>query len=218
MARGHRTHEDFTSAAVAIVATAGWAGLTPTSLAESLGVHSTAVYRHFPTWNDLIVSVFDLGLSQILGQAIAATPVDATPREQILSIMRTVRATAEADPQLADCLYLALSASTPLNTPNFDAMSAHTAQLLMAMGVPEARLPTIYQALESLALGNLLVDFTGHPHHMSNRRQRRRMSGITAFESFTRSDDATKAVADEAFELNLRLILDECERVADIAR
>ena len=218
MARGHRSNEDFTSAAAAIVAASGWAALTPATLSASLGVHATAVYRHFPTWNDLIVSVFDLGLTQILGEAIATTPPDATPREQILSIIRMIRAAADADPYLVDCLYLALSSDTPLHTPNFDAMSAHMAQLLTDMGVPETRLPAIYQALESLSIGNLLVDFTGHPHHISNRRQRRRMSGITAFESFTRSDEATKAVADEAFELNVRLLLDECERAADQAR
>ena len=88
------------------------------------------------------------------------------------------------------------------------------ANLLIAMGVPETDLPAMYQALEALAIGNLLVDFTGHPNHVAHRRQRRRMSGVTAFEQFTRSEAETEAVSDAAFELTARLLLDECERLA----
>lgn len=96
--------------------------------------------------------------------------------------------------------------------PNFDAASARLAGLLQEMGVPEAEIPVLYQALESLAIGSVLVDYTGHPLHLVNRRQRRRMSGVPAFEGFSRADDTTKAVSDAAFELSLSLLLDECER------
>lgn len=200
------------------MAESGWAALTPARLAESLGVHPTAVYRHFPAWNDLVVAVFDLRLAQIFTAAMASAPPDATPREQILGIMRIFRLATRNDPFLADCIYLILSADTLLPAPSFDAASEQMANLLIAMGVPETDLPAMYQALESLAIGNLLVDFTGHPNHVAHRRQRRRMSGVTAFEQFTRSEAETEAVSDAAFELSARLLLDECERLAAQAR
>ncbi len=39
------------------------------------------------------------------------------------------------------------------------------------------------------------------------------MSGIPAFEEFSRTDEATVAVSAAAFELSMRLLLDECERL-----
>jgi len=214
MGRGRRTSNDFAEAAAQIVAESGWAALTPTVLAERLGVHATAVYRHFANWNELVVAVFDLGIAQLMADAMTALPDDATPRERVLGFMRTVRAATESDPYLADCVLAILNSDAPAVVPNFDAASAQVVGLLEAMGVPDSELPAIYQAIESLIIGSIIVDYTGHPNHISHRRQRRRMSGVAAFEEFTRSDEATMAVSDAAFELNARLLLDECERVA----
>lgn len=214
MGRGRRTSEDFAEAAAAIVAESGWPALTPAALAERLGVHATAVYRHFATWNDLVVAVFDLGLAQIMTDAMSELPASASPRDRILGFMRAVRAATEADSNLADCVLAILRADTLTAMPNFDAASAAILELIQAIGVPEADCPAMYQAIESLTIGSILVDYTGHPNHVTNRRQRRRMSGAAAFEEFTRSDEATMAVSEAAFELSARLLLDECERLA----
>ena len=214
MARGHRTGDDFAEAALAIALETGWASLTPATLSRRLGVHATAVYRHFASWNDVVVAAFDLSLAQLFSGAMEGLAAETSPRERILAFMRTVRAAADDDPNLADCVLAILRMGRPAPAPNFDAASAQIAGLLMAMGVPPSALPAIYQAIESLIIGSVIVDYTGHPHHISNRRQRRRMSGVAQFESFTRSDESTKAVTDEAFELSARLLLDECERLA----
>lgn len=213
MARSRRRgSSDFAEAGAEIVAASGWAALTPPALAESLGVHATAVYRHFPSWNDLLVAVFDLSLGQLTEAAQQAEAAGATPREQITGFLRTVRQAVDADPYLVDCIYAILRSEGTSPMPNFDAASARLAGLLQEMGVSEADIPVLYQALESLAIGSVLVDYTGHPLHLVNRRQRRRMSGVPAFEGFSRADDTTKAVSDAAFELGLTLLLDECER------
>ena len=214
MARGRRGSSDFAEAGARIVADSGWAALTPPALAEKLGVHTTAVYRHFPSWNDLLVAVFDLSIGQLSESARVAEDGGASPREQITIFMRTVRGAVDADPYLADCIYAILRSEGTSPMPNFDAASARLAGLLIEMGVPVAELPTLYQALEGLVIGTTLVDYTGHPLHLVNRRQRRRMSAVPAFEEFSRTDAATKAVSDAAFELSLRLLLDECERLA----
>lgn len=214
MARGHRSPEDFASAAHMIVLESGWPGLTAAALAERLGVHPTAIYRHFATWNDLVVAAFDLSLARIFAEAMGSAPEGASPRDRIMAFMRTVRAEVEADPNIADCVLAILRRDTAAPVPNFDAASAQIAQLLTDMGVPEGELPALYQAIEAQAIGGVLVDYIGHPHHFSNRRQRRRLSGVAAFEPSTRSDEATKSIADAAFELSARLLLDECERLA----
>lgn len=212
MGRSRRGSSDFAEAGATIVAASGWAALTPTTLAESLGVHATAVYRHFPAWNDLLVAVFDLSLGQLTEAAREAEGDGAAPREQIAGFLRTTRLAVDADPYLADCIYAILRSEGTSPMPNFDAASARLASLLQEMGVSDADIPVLYQALESLVIGSILVDYTGHPLHLVNRRQRRRMSGVPAFEAFSRADDTTKAVSDDAFELNLGLLLDECER------
>lgn len=214
MGRGRRTQDDFAEAAAAIVAESGWPALTPNALGERLGVHATAVYRHFSTWNDLVAGAFDLNIAQLMTAAMSSLPEDASPRDRILGFMRTVRAATEADPNLADCVLAILRADTLTAMPNFDNASAQILGLIQRMGVPETECPAMYQAIESLTIGSIIVDFTGHPNHVTNRRQRRRMSGVPMFEAFTRSDEATMAVSDAAFELSARLLLDECERLA----
>lgn len=214
MARARRTSQDFVDAAAGIVARSGWSSLTPQSLAEELGAHSTAVYRHFPTWNDLVVCVFDAQIPLLLEQALQELASDPSPRDQILGFMMAVRSATQADPFFADCCLAILRSDAPVLAPNFDAVSAKVAGLISKMGVPDDQVPVMYQAIEMLTMGSIIVDYIGHPHHVSARRQRRRMSGIEAFEAFTRSDEATHAVSIAAFEVSARLLLDECERLA----
>lgn len=213
MARGRRTDGDFAEAGAAIVAESGWAALTPPALAQHLGVHATAVYRHFATWDAFIAAVFDLGLAQLLDTTMADVPLTAAPRERVLAFMRSVRIAADADPYIADCILAILRSETQAVMPNFDAATVVVTDLLREIGVPEEQIPVMHQAIEGLALGSILADYMGHPLHIANRRYRRRMSGVAAFEEFTRSDETTKAVSDAAFELTARLLLDECERL-----
>lgn len=214
MARGTRTRQDFVDAALAIVTESGWSALTPAALAARLEVHPTAVYRHLANWNDLVVAAFDVTIGQVAREAMAALPPEATPRERIEGFMRAMRSAAESEPALVDCILGILRAQPTPAMPNFDAASAQLVALLAAMGVPESLLPQMYQAVEGLMIGSVLTDYLGHPQHLANRRQRRRMSGVAAFEESTRSDEATKALSDATFELSSRLLLDECERMA----
>lgn len=216
MARTRRSGEEFVLAAAGIVAESGWESLTAKSLAERLGVHSTAVYRHFGTWDDLVVAVFDLGLGQLLeaGQSLLAE--GASPRDRILASLRAFRAAADADPFVADCFAAILTAGTVAQTPNADALTTWLVQQLEEWGVPRAQVPAMHQALENLVIGGIFCDYASHPDHVSLRRQRRRMTGIPAFEEFTRSDEACAQIGTEAFELSARLLLDECDRLASV--
>lgn len=203
-------------AATSLVLESGWAGLTPKSLAERLGVHSTAIYRHFSAWDDVIVAVFDQQVVHLLDASQGALPADATPRERIISLMRAFRNAANDDPHVADCLSAILSAGNVGQTPNADVVTAWLVDQLEQWGVPRDQLPEMHQALESLLIGGILCDFAGHPDHVALRRQRRRMSGIPAFEEFSRTDEACAQVGSDAFELTARLLLDECERIATV--
>lgn len=215
MARGRRTPDDFVDAAAGIVAESGWPSLTPAALALRMGVHATAVYRHFGQWNELVVAVFDRGVAEMMTATVSALPAHASPRDVILGFMRTVRAATLADPNLADCILAVLKSESAPPMPNLDAATAGIIKQLKAMGIPPSDIPVLYQAIEGLTMGSLLVDFIGHPHHVSNRRQRRRMSAVAEFEEFTRNDASTMEVSDAAFELNARLLLEECERIGE---
>ena len=212
MARGQRTRQDFVDAASALVAESGWGSLSATSLSERVGAHPTAMYRHFANWNDVVVAVFDARI----GDTVAATSknVKGSPRDHVLGLMRAFRSAAEADPYMADCLIAILRSESTVTAPNFDSFSRSFSGLLEMMGVPPEHLPTLYQALETLTMGSIISDFTGHPHHITHRLHRRRLSGIAAFEPSSRSEQATHAVSNAAFELTANLLLDECERVA----
>ena len=214
MARGTRTKADFIEAASGIVGAEGWAGLSAKSLSVKMGTHSTAVYRHFSSWNDLVVAVFDLGFGQLMRSAVADAELLTSPRARMRSVLSVLRAGLDADPNIADGIYSILSADEAVPTPNVDEFGVWVADQLIEMGVPVERIPVLYQAIESIAIGFTLADYTGHPHHVSNRRQRRRRQATSVFEAMSRSDDSMRTVMDEAFELSVNLILDECERVA----
>lgn len=214
MARGTRTRADFIEAASGIVEAEGWAGLSAKSLSMKMGTHSTAVYRHFSNWNDLIVAVFDLGFGRLMHSAVDDATTLTSPRARLLSVLALIRAGLDADPNIADGIYSILSAQEAVPTPNVDEFGVWVANQLIEMGVPVERIPVLYQAIESIAIGFTLADYTGHPRHVSNRRQRRRQQSTSVFEEMSRSDDAMKDIMDEAFVLSVNLLLDECERVA----
>ena len=205
-------------AAVALVEEVGWAGLSPKSLADRLGVHSTAIYRHFASWDDVVVAVFDRQVVHLWQASQDHLPSNASPRERLLALMRAFRAAANGDPYVADCLASILNAGEVGRTPNSDGVTAWVVDRLEEWGVPTDRVPQIHQALESLIIGGILCDYAGHPDHVARRRQRRRLTGIPAFEEFSRTDEACAQVGVDAFELTARLLLDECERMATTTR
>lgn len=101
------------SSEAGIIAASGWAALTPPALAESLGVHATAAYRHVPSWNDLLVAVFDLSLGRLTEAAQQAEAAGATPRERFTAFLRTVRQAVDAGPYLVDCIDASFGRKAP---------------------------------------------------------------------------------------------------------
>lgn len=215
MARGTRTSTDFVNAAYEIVATSGWPGLSAKSLAESMHTHSTAVYRHFRNWDELVVAVLDRSLGELSQTAFSRMPAKASPRKRLMTFIETLRAAVDADPFLVDGLQSIVAGREVAPTPAVDAIMRWIVDQLVEMGVPDERIPVLHQALENLLIGFTISDFAAHPKHTSNRRQRRRMASIKAFEASSRTDADCKAVTDEAFALTANLILDECERASN---
>ena len=217
MARGIRTRADFIQAAGEIVEAEGWPGLSAKSLSARMGTHSTAVYRHFHNWNELVVAVFDVGFGRMVDVAITSAEQLTEPRARILSVLSVIRSGLDADPYIADGIYSILSAEEAADTPHVDAFGLWVVEQLMAMGVPAERIPVVFHAIESTVIGHVLADYTGHPNHIRNRRMRRRRQSIPVFEEMSRTEESVKGVVDDAFDLSVSLILDECERIAGVS-
>lgn len=198
------TREAFCQAALELIDEGGLEALTTRSLGEALGVHGTAVYRHFANKDVLVEAV----LEHMLFTSGVAVPDTGTPRERLLGLLRSLRKAFAQHPNLA-IANLTMQDEQASNT------FVHIAfDLLSAMGLRGRQIVVAYQMLETFTVGSNAYDWGGYPQTLEARRRGRRMSGIQAFDAASRSLETMQKVNDEAFEVAAEALLDACEAMA----
>jgi AcrR family transcriptional regulator len=103
-ARAELTAE-ITDLARAQLATVGAAGLSLRAVARELGMASSAMYRYFPSRDDLLTRLIIDGYDALGAAAEAADDPEAAPLDRWLAVCRAVRTWALAHPHEYALLY-----------------------------------------------------------------------------------------------------------------
>jgi AcrR family transcriptional regulator len=103
-ARAELTAE-ITDLARAQLATVGAAGLSLRAVARELGMASSAMYRYFPSRDDLLTRLIIDGYDALGGAAEQADDPAAAPLDRWLTVCRAVRSWARAHPHEYALLY-----------------------------------------------------------------------------------------------------------------
>jgi AcrR family transcriptional regulator len=96
---------EITDAARRQLAEVGAAGLSLRAVAREVGMVSSAVYRYFPSRDDLLTRLIIDGYDDLGAAAEAADAPSAAPLERWLSVCRAVRSWARAHPHEYALLY-----------------------------------------------------------------------------------------------------------------
>ena len=195
------TREAFAQAGLALVDEGGFDALTARALGKRLGVHATAVYRHFASMDELREAV----LAQMLLTSGVGIPEEGSPRERLAGLLRSLRQAFAEHPNLA---IPNLVMQDEQATAEFVLVAL---DLLSQMGLSGRRLVVAYQMLETFTVGTNAYDWGGYPDALESRRRGRRLSGHPAFDAPSRSLAAMQKLNDEAFETALSALLDACE-------
>ena len=204
------SREAFADAAITIIDERGFDALSMRALGEELGVHATAVYRHFANKHELV----EAALARMLVVSGAAVPEAGSPRERIAGLMRSLRRAFAQHPNLA---LPNLTIQDEQATVEFVRIAL---ALLREMGLRGRDLVVAYQMLETFSVGTNAYDWGNFPDALEARRRGRRMVGDEAFDQCSRTLESMAAVNDDAFEIGLEALLDACAALAaaDTAR
>lgn len=173
--------------------------MTMRSLGAHMGIDATAVYRHFPTKEDLVNAMVDRFL-QMIEESLNVKLTDVNAR--IIDRARCTRSQFEKHPDIG----VATVYSTGQSMAGFRISIAITQDLAL-LGVPPKQIPMAYQMLEGFVLGSCCQDFIGSPANYSIRRNRYRAFDSSAFDAVAKSEKDVKKVADSAFEQGLSALL-----------
>jgi len=197
---------DFVAAALEYVRTTGLDALTTRSLGAAMGVDSTAIYRHFPDKDHLLVAVRDDLHRQINEQADVT---DLAPREAIAVIARTTRRVYGEHPELSS-LHTTLHGSLPHTAACIRSVISQMEEI----GLVGRDLVVAYQMFEGAVIGTLVFENSGAPENWAMRKDRYTYIGPAAFAEAGRSEDEVRRVAEQAFEMVLEVVLDRIEQLA----
>jgi len=199
------TSADYITAAVKFVSDRGLSSMTMRALGDEMGVDATALYRHFPNKESLIDAMIDWMIGQAL--ELAEQSDEQSPRQKIITLAKSMRATFEKHPHIG--LALTHSEGASINGLTFSQLGI---QSLRDLGLSGRDLVTAYQSIESYIMGGCVHDFSGSPHNMDIRRARYRAVEEPEFDEQSRSSDEVRKITEEAFELGFTAILDEITR------
>lgn len=198
------TREAFADAALRLIDEQGFDALTTRSLGDALGVHGTAVYRHFANKDELV----EAALARMIETSGVGIPEKGTPRERMLGLLWSLRRAFAAHPNLA---LPNLTMQDEQATAEF-VRAALT--LLAEMGLKGRNLAIAYQMLETFHVGTTAYDWGKYPDALESRRMGRRRSGARELEPMSRSLPAMEKFNDDVFEVAANALLDMCEALA----
>lgn len=208
---GRLDKNDYMRAAITFADEHGLDAMTMRALGEALGVDPTAVYRHFPSKDQLICSMVDWFLGEVLDQA----PVDSpNPRERMMELSLATRRVFKKHPELGR----ALVQFGPGEGTNGSGVTLRIVDCLRGMGLTDETLVRSYQALEGFVMGSCVFDFTGSPHNFEMRRVRYRALDLAEFDAHATTVTPVEEIADEAFVFGVNTLLDRFSAlVADVS-
>lgn len=192
------TTEGIIKAAVAFIDQWGSDAFTLRALGIELGVHHTALFRYFPTKEDLIQSIFEYVIADTQQELAIVSDV---PLERVRAVALALRKVLHQHPGLI----MAIAATTG-SPSSLDTQRAVIADM-RALGVPEDQLATRYQALESYIIGATLFDFTGAPTHLEQRQERYESLGDAVFVAALDGVEAVDQNNEAAFAFGLDCLL-----------
>lgn len=112
---GEQTRRRIMAAATEHVAEVGYGNATMKSIAERAGLTSAAIYRYFPTKQELVGVILDELVQEIMGRLERATQVPGTLQERFVSLLEESLACTRDHPAaagLSEAVHLE-SARTP---------------------------------------------------------------------------------------------------------
>ena len=194
---------DYIAAAFDFVDSNGIDVMTMRSLGAYMGVDPTAVYRHFPTKEELVNALVDQFLQTIHGSLNTKLK---DPRARIFDRAMCTRREFEKHPDVG----VALVFGTGQSLAGL-ALSRGIAEDLDELGIPTKSIPVAYQMLEGFVIGSCCQDFIRSPENYAIRRMRYRAIEASPVDSIARTEQSVKKVADTAFSDGLNVLLDHLE-------
>ena len=210
-----RSREDFVAAGVALVEERGFDQLTSRNLGDAMGVHSTAIYRHFPQWDLLVAAVTDALLGKLVKSHRTELQALTDPRERVLGMISLIRQEALRNPELVANLLQIAAAPSTVATPHIDDFIRGVIGSLQQLGLRGRNLAIALQALESFTVGFLAQEFVGYPKNLTNRLDRRRMVGVPDLTAHAQSTEDIAIINEAAFWLSAHAVLDACIALAE---
>jgi hypothetical protein len=201
----HSTDE-YVEASLRYIDEHGLATFTIRTLGESLGVDPTAVYRHFPSVNDLAGAVLD----RIFVEVAERPVVGDTPRQRLISLLTNVHEVFYAHPNV-----LGILVTSSGQTPYSNQVSAQFIDLLTELGLKGAVLVKGHRILESYVVGSHLFDLGGAPDHLTSRRARLRAIDRLVLDQNLPDTETVERINREAFAAGLEALVDYCETLAE---
>lgn len=198
----------YADAALKFIDEQGFDVISMRSLGRYMGVHATAVYRHFPTKDKLVEAV----LARMFELSDVSVPEGGKPRDQILGLMRSLRKAFAKHPNLAlpNLIYQEEQASV--------VFVQITLELLSKMGLQGRNLMVAYQMLETFSVGSNAYDWGNYPESLKARQRGRKLVGHPEASAVSKSLASMRNLNDEAFELAACALLDACEQLVNRKR
>lgn len=198
--RPTQTRDSIVRGAIVFLDEHGVENLTLRSLGAALGVHHTAMYRHFRNKDELLQAV----LNSVLSTAIAdVSPLPEDPRDRIVAVAMAMRAMFRENKGLTTTI---IGAGGALSRA-YELQSA-ILSCLREMGVAEDGLVVRYQALESYVIGSCVYDFAGFPNNDEQRRARYASVGDPAMDAVSGTSEQISELTESAFVWGLSRLLD----------
>jgi TetR/AcrR family transcriptional regulator, tetracycline repressor protein len=213
MTRMTTTSEALARAALVFIDENGVDALTIRALGQQVGMHHTAVYRHYRSKNELLRAV----LALVVGDAFSQTgQLPEDPEERLLAIVLGLRKALHAHPAVT-AAYL-LPVETLADSEVVTEIQMMAVQALRELGLDGHELVVRYQMLESYAFGASVFDFGGAPDHITSRSRRHKMMVDFEFSSLGASEERVDDVTESAFELGLITLVRECAAAGRLAQ
>lgn len=182
--------------------------LTTRALGHALGVDPTAIYRHFPSLDDLMIAVRDHIHLLILQRLDAGEFASMGPKDRLRRLLTATREIYAEHPRMSAVIVRGHG-----RLPHGLEISRRVLAALGEMGLAGDDLAIAYQMIESTTIGMTIFDHSRSPQHLSMRMERHHLIGGGLAEAAT-STEAVRAINEHAFERVIDVVIDACEAMA----
>jgi TetR/AcrR family transcriptional regulator, tetracycline repressor protein len=203
--QGSDTREVITQAALAFIDEHGVDELTLRALGQAVGIHHTAIYRHFASRDEVLGAVMGVVMRSVVDDV--PTGIE-DPRDRLLVLIRGLRRAFHAHPGVTRAALV--PAPQIADTQPAQIFFGMVVQALRDAGLDGPELAIHVRILEGYAIGATVFDFAGAPVHLESRRQRYRAVPEAAFEVASRDEAGIDALNEVAFDAGLVALVDAC--------